>query len=358
MSIDLAEIYKVAISEPTDEFIAQRATAIEKFLVDDQFRTHMIEWVEFVHVPEISSISNSTHPGVAEIVKAIREVQPAFPIDPQAKLVDLRATTVAILLRYLKDSREAKAAYCLGLAAMIVAASRLRTAWPEAKYAALMNQLRIGAQSYIDECAIDMRERLAIPKPQIKGAELAALAASANASLQAIVDAIEKNMRADSEELQILWWVFAKRSRTLNSGFDDAQIGNAVLASAVELFKMALIPLTPAAKDFLHAVISQTDRISLTHLISHATVKVIGKVPFNSEKIKAVVRQRPTLFPLVWLCTRLVESDMSPWEAEYSKRTFLSPSTEKAPQEWAEYLISELVACSILDSEWDPVEQA
>jgi hypothetical protein len=94
----------------------------------------------------------------------------------------------------------------------------------------------------------------------------------------------------------------------------------------------------------------------LTNLIAQASLKALSLLEPSNLKVKSLVRQRPSLLPLTWLAGRLIESDRSPWEAEFEKMTQLAPASEHPTSVWAEQFLAERVACALIERDWKEAE--
>jgi hypothetical protein len=353
----LADIYPIVTPDPTDTFILQREEAIKALATDEAIGAHLPEWIELVHLGVPTESAQKVPPGVTAIIKTIQEQQPSFPNDPVEKALDLRVTAAAILDHYLSDAPEDEALFSRVAAALILSASRLRISWPEPRFASLVYELRKSAQAVLDKQAIVIRARGNLAFPAVGGTDISTLAASVNASLKALRDVTGANIRADREELQILWWTFGRNSTTLKAPYANLSPGDAAIAAATELAGLMLLPPTPAASDFLRTVLGGQPALSLSKLVGQVPLSTLRLLVPDNERCQEIARRQPGLLPMTWLAVRLVESDRSPWETEFEKKTQLSPSTERSTSDWAEQVFAEHTSRRLVETDW-PAEKA
>lgn len=353
---EIPDIYLIVTPEPSDAFISQRKEAIKLLATDDAMREHFPAWIEFVHFGLPIAAAETGSSGVSAIVQAIQAQQPSFPTDPLERLLDLRVTAAVSLLQYLVEPPPDNGSLSCVVSAVVLATSKLRLSWKEARYGSLIHRLRTTAQSVLDEEAASMREHKKRPAPDVKGGDANTLAASINTALTALGRAVAANNKVDREELQILWWAFGRTSSRLQSAYADLSAGDAAIAAAADLANLMLLPPIPAASDLLRATVETKPRLSLTNLIAQASLKALSLLEPSNLKVKSLVRQRPSLLPLTWLAGRLIESDRSPWEAEFEKVTQLAPASEHPTSVWAEQFLAERVACALIERDWKEAE--
>jgi len=351
----LADIYLTVTPEPSDAFISQRQKVISSLVTEKAIGTHFPAWVELVCLGVASTSTGSLSDGTTSIVRAIQAEQASFPSDPLERALDLRVTAAAILDRYLSESAGSDGGHSRVLSAVILAATTFRTFGSEPRYGQLVQSLRARAQSVLDGEAVLMRQRKDLVASEVEGTDANTLKTSMTEALSAFGETVTTNMRVDREELQILWWVFGRYSKLLRAPYASLGPGDAAFASATELASLMLVPPIPAANDFLRSVLEGKPTLSLGQLVSQTSVPAL-KLAEVSDNAKAVVRAHPVLLPLTWLAGRLIESDRSPWEAEFEKKTLLVPAVEQSTSSWAEQMFAERIACSLLDSDWQLAE--
>jgi hypothetical protein len=352
---NLADIYLTIASEPSDAFISQRRKVITSLATDDAIGTHFPSWVELIWLGVSPASTGNQLAGTVAIVRAIQDEQPSFPTDPVERALDLRVTAAAILDQYLSESHSSKRGHALVLSSVILATSTFRRFESEPRYGQVVQSLRSTAQSVLDGEAASIRKRNEVVTSDIEGTDVSTLKASMTEAISDLVETVTANMRADREELQILWWVFGRHSKLLRASYDDLGRGDAVFSSATELATLTLVPPLPAAGDFLRSVLKDKSTLTLGQLISQSSLLSL-KLAEAPESAKSIVRDHPTLLPLTWLAARLVDSDRSPWEAEFEKKTQIVPAVEKSTSAWAEQVFAERIVCSLIDNDWKAKE--
>jgi hypothetical protein len=324
----LPDIYLIITPDPSDAFISQRQKAISSLANDDTVAAHFPEWVELVWLGLPTTPVGKVPEGVAKIIDAIQLQQPSFPGDPIERALDLRVTTAAVLHHYLSEPPSVDGGHSLVLSAVIVATSKFRAFQSEPRYNQLVESLRLKAQSVIDEAGAAIRKRKELIAPNVRGADFNTIISSANEALTEIGKTVTNNMCVDREEMQVLWWVFGRYSKLLHAPYAALGMGDAALASATELASLMIVPPVPAARDFLCAVLEEKPALSLGELVAQTSVPALTLVR-PPDEIKTVVRDHPALLPLTWLADRLIESDRSPWEAEFEKKCHLSSALKQ-----------------------------
>jgi hypothetical protein len=339
-------MYLVVTPEPTDEFVAQRERVITSLVTDDLMAANLVAWVELVWLGLLSAAGPGRE-GVNAIVEAIQKQQPSFPSDPKERELDLRVTAAAALDRRLDGQSDNDLESRLTLAALVSAVSHFNALPAEPRFDDVVQSLSLKAQALLDEEALVVRDRSDPLVPTVDGPDLETVVRSMNVSLKAIHKSIRERMSADREELQVLWWLFATHSKQLRAPYAALASGDAALAAATELADLMLMPPVPAASEFLATMLKDRPTLSLCDLISQTSLPALGLLKPSTE-ITVVLQHHPALLPLTWLAARLVESDRSPWEAEFEKKTHLSPSISKPTFTWAEQVFRERVAAFLL----------
>lgn len=340
---ELPDIYLIVSAQPEDSLVKQRAGAITTTATDEFISHHLLDLVELVFL----GVQAQPSAGTAELIKRIQGPQPSFPSDPRTREVDLRVTAGASLLTYLKEPPDNEGALCEVTAALLQAASGLRKTATEGKYGSLLDLLRNAAKMFLDARGAEVRERVPVPAASVKGSDVNSLAASAATAVRALGDVLEANMRIDREELQVLWWVFGKHSRSLGNPYCEASVGSACIASAVDLKSLMLTPPIPASSDFFRTVLDDRPSLTLGQLIADASVEML-KLLKTEDLVTVLVQSHPSVTPLTWLAGRLIESEKSPWETEFEKRTRVSANDSQAAWFWASHLLAEQVAIDLI----------
>jgi GTPase-associated system-like protein len=351
MLTDLPDIYMIVTPEPSDSLITQRTAVIESLAVDGVFKEYFSDLVELVHVGLQSGASDRSDlsASVRVLIEAIQQQQPSFPNDPRERLLDLRVTAAAVILQYLTEPPEKQGYLSSVVSALILSTSQLRTTWPDARYGALVHRLRTTARTALNEEGLSLRSVRKYPTSDVKGADVNAVAAASTATLRSLTEAVSANMSLQREELQVLWWVFGRQSSELKSPYSELTSGDAAIASAVELSALMIKPPLPSAVDFLRSVLDGKPKLPLNLLINDASLHALKLMQSVGPVARSTILRNPSLLPLSWLATRLVDSEKSPWETEFEKKAQLAPSIERHTSEWAEQIFNECIACALIE---------
>ncbi|MGH9427110.1 MAG: GTPase-associated system all-helical protein GASH, partial [Terriglobia bacterium] len=162
-------------------------------------------------------------------------------------------------------------------------------------------------------------------------------------------EALDRHLRVDREELQILWWVFGCHSTTVDKPFHAIDVCQRAIAAGSELAELVIVPPARGSSQFLHAVLKEDRQLTLRQLIEPCGPDVLQSVARRSGEVDPVLKAHPSLLPLMWLSVRRIESGMaSGWEAECEQRTHVSPNEDRAASTWAVQVFNECVAARLL----------
>lgn len=158
--------------------------------------------------------------------------------------------------------------------------------------------------------------------------------------IKATFDEVRKQAAMDREEINILWWMFAGAS-TLGQQFAEMPVGAAALCCGAELGSLCLLPPAPSHEAMVrraYAAGRQRDDLTkrtIESVAAHWTAPMqIALVP--DEEDRKFAMDYPALFPLSWLCSRLLASDGSKgWPAEFKRSTKIPASCSRSAVDWA-----------------------
>ena len=211
------------------------------------------------------------------MIAAIQGPQPSFSSDIGANPLDLRVFAGVSLGEHI--SRQAD----VTSAALLVAA--LATgALPQERYLAeFLSDLLAVAEGCLETEAKALRARAGLDIQAIQGVDFPTISKSVKSALEKLKDAMEQNLRADREELEILWWVFGGYSANMGKQFAALDLSQRVVASATEL---ADLVVTPQDQQFLNAVLKEDGSLSLRHLIEPCSSVLLESMTTRRAEIR------------------------------------------------------------------------
>ena len=348
MLAHLTDYYRIVNPNPSDAVITQRRQAISGFL--EQLGQPKVRYAcaDIAAFGLEASPSSSQAAAAQVLVAAIQAHQPSFSSDIAANALDLRVCAGVALGEHL-NAKADKDATALVISAL---ATRLL---PEERYLAdFVSALVAVARQSLEKAGRAKRDRPELQIAAIQGAELPAVVKSLNMALASFTGAVDRNLRADREELEILWWVFGGHSRTKGMPFQALDLAQRTMAAASELAELALLPPAPGSAQFLLTVLREDRPLTLRQLIQSCSADLLQSIAERAKKIEAVLKDHPALLPFTWLCGRRIDSGMAPgWEAEFEQKTHVSPDDERAASSWAVQVFNECVAARLVAAQKD-----
>jgi hypothetical protein len=215
----------------------------------------------------------------------------------------------------------------------------------EVHLAKLVNDVIAVAERSLSLASKELRTRKEIPDVAIKGTDVPSLVREANTSINDLVQILRGNLRADREELDVLWWVFGGRSTQTGHRFDAMREGERALAAATELSDRMLMPPISAASHLLSSLVPDAPELSATQLVAQLSKDALSAFLLQRDAVAPVLNAHPALLPMTWLSARLLDSDLSPgWQHEFERKTQIKSDSARSPTRWAHQLFDELVA--------------
>lgn len=343
----LSDFYRIVSPEPADQTITQRRASItdlQKALSDPKLQAGCAELAAF----GLGANPNGSQSAVAEqLVKAIQARHPAFPSELSAHPLDLRVCAGVALGEYIKKNEATSAS------ALVVTALATRQPPEERHLATFLSALLSTARGKLETRARQSRQRPSLPKSAIVEAEPAAFAKTVSDAFEALRTSLEANLKADREELQVLWWVFGGASEILDQNYRLLEPPTRVLASALELSQLVVVPALSSCEHFLLKIIQDDASLGLQALVEDCPAEILERFE-QADPVDHVLKHHPALLPMTWLFTRQADSEMAPgWETEFERKTHLARNETRLASRWAAQLFNERIAARVLTEEDD-----
>ena len=339
----LSDFYRIVNPEPSDALITQRREAIVSFL--EQFSSHELQYA----CADIAAFGLGTSPNAAQaeaakaIIAAIQVPQPSFSSDIAANALDVRVFAGVALGEHLGTQTDGT------IAALVISALGTRVLPQERYLAEFVLALLEVARGSIETAGRAERARPELEIDAVQGTDIPTLTKSIKSVLDNFKYAVDRNLRADREELQILWWVFGGNSMRLGKQFQGLDLSQRVLASATELADLVIAPPMKGSNQFLNAVLKEDRPLTLRRLIEPCTSVLLESFAQHRAETSVVLSGHPALLPLTWLSCRRLDSGMAVgWEVEFEQKTHISDSDERAASSWAAQVFNECVAAKLL----------
>ncbi len=352
----LSDFYRIVNPNPSDALITQRREAISAFLEQLQQPEIQCACADIAAFGFGAPITSPQATAAKLLIDSIQEKQPSFSSDIATNALDIRVCAGVALGEYLKnysDSKKENENSAESTAALIISALATRTPPQELHLANFVSALLGIARGLLQAAGNAQRERpeLRLTTPAITDIP------SIKKALDSFKDAVDRNLRADREELEILWWVFGGHSITMSKPFQVLELPQRILAAGSELAELALLPPIQGLAQFLLAILKEDRPLTLRQLIEPCDADLLRTVARRSTKIDETLKMHPTLLPLTWLCNRRVESNIAPgWEAEFEQKTQVSRDDERPASIWTVQVFNECVAAKLLARQAAPEE--
>ena len=341
----LANFYLIVNPSPGDTVITQRKDAITAFLSKLDDADLLADCVELaiVGLPGNANARQKTTAGA--MMAAIQQQQPSLTGDIVSNALDVRVCAGVAVGEYLLQHQDSPTAATVPAAALVVSSLQTRPRTNERYIANFLDALLATARAVLDRTAASVRDRPPIQFGDIGDGEPDTI----EAALRVLQKSVEKNVRADREELQILWWVFGAFSKLVAKPFRELDPATRALVAAAELAEISVLPPTIASSQFLAAVIREEGHFSLRQFVSTSPEVVMRRFSPSAGQVAETVRSHPTLLPLTWVLNRKLDSGVPDgWEAEFQQKTGMSADQERSLSDWSRQAFDECVALRLI----------
>ena len=168
--------------------------------------------------------------------------------------------------------------------------------------------------------------------------------------LRKALEAVAQQGEVDREESNVLWWLFASSSECTGESLSKMPAGAAVLSCGAELGNLCLLPAMASAEAMVRRAYedgrkpSELRKKSLQDIAAAWKGHILSLLVADDDA-RSLAREHPPIFPLSWLCDRLLASQgISNWAEEFEQKTSVSSSQARAPVDWAVQAFRERLA--------------
>ena len=277
---------------------------------------------------------------VQSLVGAIRAHDSSFPEDLTENALELRVCAALALGEMLAT----KASEAVAIGSVLRSGLGARPA-PSGRFLRQMiGELTSSAtRALSDEAEVRRQRSIGIGRDLKELAEPSDYEAAWNdlvPAIKATFDEFGKQAAKDREELDILWWMFAGTSTT-GQQFAEMPVGAAALCCGAELGSLCLLPPTSSHEAMLRRAYEkgrQKEELSKKTLES---ITADWTAPMQAALVpeggdRDIAMNHPALFPLSWLCSRLLASKGSKgWADEFKRATTIPARCSRSSVDWA-----------------------
>ena len=178
-------------------------------------------------------------------------------------------------------------------------------------------------------------------------------------AIRAALDEVAKQSAIDREEINVLWWMFGGVSTTTGQQFAEMPVGAAALCCGAELGNQCLLPPAASHEAMIRRAYEagrKSDDLTERKIESVAAswTTPIESVLVPDDDARELAMKHPALFPLSWLCSRLLASNGAKgWAAEFKGLTKIPTSWTRSSVNWAIQAFRERTALRAVDSALD-----
>jgi len=339
----ISDFYRIVHPAPSDTFISQRKESIGAFM--EKFsQTELQHACIDIAVFGLMPAPNAPQIDAARsIVTVIQSSQPSFSSDIEANALDIQVFAGIAIGEYISKNKS------IATAALIISALATRQLPTERYLAEFLSRLLASARHSTEEAASAERARPQLEIPPVQGVDLASLIKNIKIAMDALAINVNRNLQADREELEVLWYVFGGNSTTLDKPLQNLDISQRILATASELAQLVVMPPMKGSVQFLRAAVKEERRVTLRQLIEPCGSALFESVTRQTNRISDVLTKHPALLPITWLSRRRIESGLSSgWEDEFEQKTHITATEERTAFDWAAQVFNECVAARML----------
>lgn len=347
----LPDWYRIVNPAPTDSVIKQREAAVTALLKELSTLGTLVAVIELAVRGIGSTVTAPQLAAIQLVTKSVRDQHPAFSQDYEQTGVDLRvcaATAVGeYISREIASQKREPGAICAG--ALVLSGLETRQLSEERYVRQMLQEIIDLSRRVLRQNASALRERVEVVANVPQATDIA-IAQQAINTLQKAITILAAQSRADREEIDVVWWMFGRYSKTMDQPLTILEPGARAIAAGVELADLVMIPPPSNVEHFLSAVLPNSEEaLSVRTLKESWSLPILKLFSSPGASMTAHVADHPSLFPLWWLTHRLIESGGAPgWEHEFEAKTSIAAGEVKPIAKWALQAFRERIAQRLL----------
>lgn len=359
MLIRAFEWYRLVNVQPTSQTIDNRAAAARNIMsaIDEAEDWHLALGCAVGVVAGFEGNFTQDSPVVQSLIRAIRAHESAFPQDLSENALELRVcAAVALGEIMVRNGDQAPDTSALLIASVLRSGLGARPSPSSRHLKQMLDELDGAAAKVLVSGAFSRRRRLVAlaegfeKLQELTPTELPAAWKSLVPALTAAMRESAQHSEIDREELNVLWWMFSGVSSTTGRLIAKMPSGAAVLCCGAELGDQCLVPPTLGLEAMVQRAYEtgrkpseMTDR-NIEELAADWDPE-LPNVLVPNEDARRLAQTYPSLFPLSWLCDRLLASKgPTGWTVEFERLTDIPTNHTLLPANWAIQAFRERVA--------------
>jgi hypothetical protein len=355
----LFEWYRVVNPNPSDDLIEKRkasASALLEHLSADVGHSLLLPCIVGV-VKGFDAKFDQDSEIVKLAVDAIQKRQPAFPQDLSENALEVRmlcSTAIGEILHLRLQTSAAADDRSALIASLVTSALPIRPPCREKHLNSVLKELTGLAKDVSERDSLERRNRKAFSFGELEEVKTAALAsfwASLLPNLENCARHLQQQAAVDREELDVLWWMYTGFSVTTETALEDFKPGAISLCCGAELANLVVIPPTRSSRDMVRRVIrdhrkkTSPREITLIQFAADWKDQLLPLLASNDGTMKKLVQTYPAIFPLSWICSRLIESQgTATWGDELNTKTGIPEVRELSFEDWGIQVFNERIA--------------
>jgi hypothetical protein len=357
----LADWYRIVNMAPSDDLLEKRKSAITELVgaLKSGADEKLAAAVQFV-------LTGKANPAdvvgelAAEILETIKKHQITVREDVSESIVELRVCcSVAIGEMLLPSKKSVISRSALVVAALMISGTGIGRSHAEPQFQGIVNELLNLAVTSSELSALAARKRSSGEVDAL--GDLAAaqdipdLAKRIYTAMSKELARLHKQISADREEIDLLWWMYNKHSERFDRPIFELEPGVASLASGYEFAERIVFPSLNSTRRLLTSVaeagrtLADGQLFPLELLISQWDAAARAVMVPNDDTGRDMAQQFPAVFPLTWIALRITDSQGSQtWMADFEARTGISPSSTVRIGQCAVQVFNEQGALSLV----------
>lgn len=349
------EWYRVVNTSPAEETIRARKLAVEGLIkkIDESDNYSLLIDCAAGTVGGFE-ISFSDSNAINSIVSSIQEHQQAFPSDITDNALELRVCASIAIGEILTRQGQGSSDDAILTSAVLISGFGLKAEPQEQYLRAMLSELKDAAHEVSQRAAMEKRERAELDLEAINVAappDVAALWKILIPFLKVAFEQLENQARSDREELDVLWWLYGNYSAVAHRHLNSLKPYEAALCAGLEVADLTKVPSCESVRQMV-AKAAEANRKSeslkssrLESIVRQWNEPEMKSLAPQESEAQAFVKTYPTLVPLTWLVSRIVESGVKTgWADEFEKKTGIELSSEFGPTVIAKQVFDERVA--------------
>ncbi len=363
MKSKLLEWYRIVNPNPDDTTIEKRTNTIDELISHinrDEDYNPLINCIAVVSSGFENGFNNESE-FVKSVLTYFRNHQPTFQGDLTKNALEMRVCC-AIALGEILSNSSGKYEVSEGIielaAGLLISGVGLLTEANERHLVNLHGELLGMSLDALNGIAIKKRKRntlnLDVMEKITVPADLPTYHTTFWGAIKPILENIEKQMLADREELEVLWWLYNGLSENNDKPLRGLTPGEAAIACGAEIAqKIIMPPLRNIRQIVLKAIDNGLNKNKNQEKPLKAFVKQWGESSWNlllpkNTDIRELIEEFPMLFPFSWLCFMLSKSKgTSGWNSEFELKTGINTESPYTPKQIAIQAFNEGIAQQI-----------